>query len=89
MKMRKSTFNVYDDPGHAWVKVHKSLLTKMGIADKISSYSYMRGEYAYLEEDCDFSMFALAYRALGGEIKYKFHHTDRYSKIRSYQHYSV
>lgn len=89
MKMRKSTFNVYADQGHAWVKVRKVLLLKMGIADKISSYSYMRGDDAYLEEDCDLTLFANTYREMGGEIKYKFHHTDKQSKIRSYQHYSI
>ena len=44
----KRVFDVYEDAGHAWMKVKKDLLHKMGIADKITAYSYERGEYAYL-----------------------------------------
>ncbi|KKK46807.1 hypothetical protein LCGC14_3161520, partial [marine sediment metagenome] len=36
-----------------WLRVRRAELVKLGIADKISGYSYMSGDYAYLEEDCD------------------------------------
>ena len=55
------TFTVYSDPGHAWVKVPRDLLKTLGIESDISPYSYMRGEFAYLEEDCDFYRFHEAY----------------------------
>ena len=29
---------IYADPGHAWAKVNKALLNKLGITDQISSY---------------------------------------------------
>ncbi|MCD6434937.1 MAG: hypothetical protein J7L15_00895 [Clostridiales bacterium] len=45
----------FTDPGHGWLRV---LLTELEpIKDKISPYSYMRGKYAYLEEDCDMAVF--------------------------------
>ena len=47
----------FEDPGHGWLEVRKSELVELGIAAKISSYSYMKGKMAYLEEDCDMSLF--------------------------------
>lgn len=47
------TLNFHEDPGHAWVEVPMEIINKLGIADKISSYSYMCSGRAYLEEDCD------------------------------------
>lgn len=49
------------DYGHSWLEVTNSLLKKLGIADKISHYSYQKDDYAYLEEDCDASIFFEAY----------------------------
>jgi hypothetical protein len=46
----------YDDPGHGWLRVKISELKNLGIAGKVSGYSYMRGNYASLEEDCDASL---------------------------------
>ena len=45
------------DDGHGWAKVTKKELERLGIADKVSGCSYTRGEYAYLEEDCDMGTF--------------------------------
>jgi hypothetical protein len=47
----------YADAGHGWLKVSKARLINMGIIDKISNYSFMRGDYVYLEEDCDVSTY--------------------------------
>lgn len=82
-------FNFYSDGGHGWVKVKIALLKKLGILEKITSYSYMRGEYAYLEEDCDFSTFILALRAKGIEPQFIDHHANKSSRIRNYQHFSI
>jgi len=45
------------DGGHGWFKVSIKQLVKLEIADRISSYSYWKGEHAYLEEDCDASIY--------------------------------
>lgn len=50
----------YVDSGHAWLKVYIKNLVKLGIADKISIYSYVQGSFAYLEEDCDAPIYYLA-----------------------------
>jgi hypothetical protein len=45
------------DPGHGWLIVDMDELTKLGIKDKISSYSYHKDGTAYLEEDCDAAIY--------------------------------
>ena len=62
-------FDVLTDPGHGWIKVPKKLLAELGIANKITPYSYMRGDFAYLEEDADASTFFEAMRAAGKTIE--------------------
>ena len=54
------------DAGHEWLAVKKSELVELGIADKISAYSYEKGSTAYLEGDCDAAEFFNAYRAKHG-----------------------
>lgn len=88
--MRKQfTVTVYSDPGHAWAKVRKTVLTNLGIADKVSSYSYQRGDYAFLEEDCDLSLLMQALRDHGTDLRFVEKHTNNQSRIRSYEHYRV
>ena len=53
-------YTYFHDPGHGWLAVPKSELVQLGIADKISNCSYMRGATAYLEEDCDAELFYTA-----------------------------
>lgn len=81
---------IYSDAGHAWAKVKKPFLSKLGIDKDISHYSYQRGEYAYLEEDCDLTKLCKALEENG--INYEFTEKtarERPSKIRSYQSYKV
>jgi hypothetical protein len=82
------TFTFYSDPGHGWLKVPVALLEKIGIADKVSTYSYMFGEHAYLEEDCDFSLFRRAIGAHGMNFRIKDKTCNNRSSIREYPHYS-
>jgi hypothetical protein len=85
--MSKLSLNFYCDPGHGWAKVSIKTLVKLGIADKISRYSYQRGLYAYLEEDCDLNMLFAAADKAGIKITLKEYHTNKQSKIRSYCSY--
>jgi hypothetical protein len=86
--MNKLSLNFYCDPGHGWVKVPIKTLVKLGIAHKISRYSYQRELYAYLEEDCDLSTLYAAADKTGIKISLKEYHTNKTSKIRSYDNYS-
>ena len=85
------SITIYTDPAHGWAKVSLKELLKLNIADKISTYSYIHknGLNAYLEEDCDLSTYLNALDAKG--IKYKFieKHTNKSSKIRSYNRYTL
>ena len=65
--MNKYTF--FEDPGHGWLQVPIAELQALGIAGQISSYSYRRGEFAYLEEDCDYSRFVEARKAAGNPLQ--------------------
>jgi hypothetical protein len=77
----------FTDPGHGWVKVPRKLLERLSIADKISSYSYSRGDSVYLEEDCDLGLLYTATTNRGIKIDLVTRHTNRRSKIRSYDSY--
>ena len=77
-------FRYYTDPGHGWVKVPRSLLEVLDIEGKISRYSYARGESVYLEEDCDYGILVKALENRGTKHSLARNHTNRSSKIRSY-----
>ena len=86
---KKISIKVFADPGHAWARFPKAKLVKLGIADKISCYSYQNGTNAFLEEDCDLSVLISALREKGYEIKFNESHTNRQSKIRGYNTYRI
>lgn len=54
---RPATINFHEDGGHGWLEVPKYIVKALGIAEKISGYSYMKDDRVYLEEDCDLSIF--------------------------------
>ena len=82
----RTTYHAYIDPGHGWLKVPRKELHELGIADRITPYSYQRGEWVYLEEDGDLSTFANAHPRWS-EVKQIAHHGQRLSRIRGYQRY--
>ena len=79
----------YEDPGHGWLRVPKTEISPE-IKNKISQFSYMNGNYAYLEEDCDAGLFMLekwgSYEEAHKHIRNK--HTDNSSRIRGYEPYN-
>jgi len=81
------TFNFYADPGHGWLKVPRVMLIAHDLIQKISSYSYQRGAFVYLEEDCDLHTFVVSLKAAGIKVEYRDNVTNRRSKIRSYDYY--
>lgn len=52
----------YNDPGHGWLGVPTRLLRESGVANEISTCSYLSNatRVAYLEEDCDAPKFLQA-----------------------------
>lgn len=85
--MKNLKLNYFTDPGHGWVSVKLQTLVDLGIADKVSTYSYMRGSSAYLEEDCDLGLLYQACDAMGITIDLNTKHTNNRSPIRSYAVY--
>jgi hypothetical protein len=83
----KKILQKFDDPGHGWVRIEKKYIEKLGIANKITAFSYQRGKYAYLEEDCDLGLLHKALIEKGIVPVYKTSTTNKSSKIRSYEDY--
>lgn len=83
------TFQVYSDPGHAWVKVPKAFLAKVigpHWRSIFTPFSYERGDYVYLEEDVDAGRFSNWCKANGIEPVFKERKSsNRYSRIRGYE----
>lgn len=87
--MRKNrTINYYSDPGHGWIKVSLKEIARLGIANRISGYSYVNKGFAFLEEDCDAGVYINCLKAVGVEFKVAHHIADRSSKIRNYRRYT-
>ena len=85
--MKEVTKKFMSDSGHGWLSVKKKELIDLGIANKISSYSYMKGQSVYLEEDCDVVVYFAAQRKVSVGVKVvNGKHYDR-SPIRSYKPY--
>ena len=85
----RNIFDVYSDPGHGWAKVKWSELVALGISKKITGYSHIRGEWAYLEEDQDASTFVQAYEEKKGKKPvFRSHWTNNQSRIRNYPYCS-
>ena len=83
--MKKYRF--YTDPGHGWLAVKRQELIDLNIIEKISGFSYQKGQTVYLEEDCDASLFLAAKTIDPKNIICR--HTDKRSPIRSYKNFSV
>jgi len=84
------TYLFHSDPGHAWLQVKRSELKDLGILDKISNYSYQKGDDVFLEEDCDYGAFYKAMAAIGKtiEIREVVSKNDD-SIIRSYEEFTL
>jgi len=82
------TYVFHSDPGHGWLAVKISELIELEIMDKVSSCSYKKGKTAYLEEDCDASLFIDALKKKGIELKFR-ESFQEHTPIRSYERFSL
>ena len=76
-----------NDPGHGWLEVDKKGLLLLGINKDISSYSYQKGGKAYLEEDCDASLFIATAKAAGMVLEIGNIYQNQDAFVRNYQCY--
>jgi len=87
---KSMTYNYYSDPAHGWMKVPISHFKKYNIdPNKITMFSYMRNNHAYLEEDCDMTYFLNALKEKGINYKIYEYSTNKSSKIRSYERFQI
>ena len=86
--MKTATRRYYQDPGHGWIRVPLTELSKLGIADQISTCSYMKGDFAYLEEDSDAAKYCNAMESAGYKLKLVELVRKRAAKLRNYPAYS-
>ena len=82
-------FDFYSDPGHGWMAVELELLDHLELLDKITSYSYIRGPRAYLEEDLDAGVLVQALKARGVDVAFRERLAKGYSRIRNYDPFSA
>lgn len=67
------TYRFISDPGHGWLEVPLADLQELGIAHKISPYSYYDTAtgFAYLEEDLDASTMYQHCQRVGRPYEYE------------------
>jgi hypothetical protein len=79
----------HSDSGHGWLAVKRKEVEQLGIADKVSKFSYAKGKTVYLEEDTDAGLFLNAAKAAGLEVEVKDAKPVKRSNIRGFSAYSV
>lgn len=82
------TFTFHSDAGHGWLEVPRKMLQELGIREQISDCSYVKGDRAFLEEDCDASRFIHALRATGADFKTVDIYVEGDSPIRGYARFN-
>jgi len=91
-RITMKTYTYHCDPGHGWVAVPVSELKELAIDGKVTSCSYISadGQTAYLEEDCDMSLWIDAVvQSTGSQPEMVQEHTNDYSPIREYNCYNM
>lgn len=86
---RPITLHFYEDPGHGWLRAPTKLLEELQLVDKISHYSYLLGQHAYLEEDCDAGKLMAALKQDCAPYKVVRHYCKNESAIRNYPRFST
>lgn len=83
-------YKFFADAGHGWLKVPTIELINLKIAHKITPYSYQKGDFTYLEEDCDLTCFEQKKKERNESLEYKEHVClQRQSRIRTYDWYAL
>ena len=84
---KEKVYIFHSDPGHGWLAVKRHELETLGLANKITPYSYQRGKTVYLEEDQDAYTFMEAYKARHGVALTHRESFQESTAIRSYKSY--
>lgn len=92
--MAKSKANVvkffHSDAGHGWLAVKTRELVELGIADKITAFSYTKGKSSYLEEDVDMALYVNTQKDRGVNVEIRQgKRWDKKSPIRAFPAYQA
>ena len=75
----------HSDAGHGWLAVKTRELVELGVADKITAFSYTKGKSSYLEEDVDMSTYINAQKDRGVTVEIRQgKRWDKKSPIRAF-----
>jgi len=85
--MTTMNYDYIQDPAHGWIVVPLAEITRLGIKG-ISSYSYRKHEFAYLEEDCDAGLFLRAKDAAGEAYNLIDRHTNYDAPCRNFARFA-
>jgi hypothetical protein len=77
----------YTDPGHGWIAIKRKVLNDLEVADKITVFSYQKGQTVYLEEDCDAFLVMQKLSEQGITVTFDRKHTNNRSPIRNYNRF--
>lgn len=86
--MKKETRRLYQDNGHAWLRVRRSELESMQLLDEISRFSYEHLTWVYLEEDQDMGIYIKAMEDRGYCIEFDTKYSET-SNIRRYRPFTM
>lgn len=83
------TLDYVQDPGHGWISADIHQIQSLGLAEKISRYSYRDGDLAWLEEDCDGPIFIRALEKAGIPFRVVETHTRGDAFIRRLPQFTI
>lgn len=88
--MDKVKLQLYSDGAHGWLRVPVDMIKALDIVKNITIFSYLKGRYAYLEEDIDARTFIDAAKSRGIEVIVNSRReSNGPSQIRRYPPYKV
>ena len=77
----------YNDPDHGWLAVKIQMIKELGLLNKISRFSYVKGQTIYLEEDCDAPLFTETLKELNIEFTVESKYQEK-TPIRYYESFN-
>ena len=81
------TNKFYHDASHGWLAVKVTVLEELGLLDKISKHSYIKGKTIYLEEDVDMPKYIDAQKSRGNNVLAVSTDHGKRSIVRNYEMY--
>jgi hypothetical protein len=83
----QDSYVYHQDSGHGWIEVPIKEIKAMGLEERITPYSYLFRDKAYLEEDDDASAFLDMRKLLPKPFVLQSNYKDGSCFIRNYPHY--